>query len=620
MNAAARTRYGMVMQVTLTAPYLVHGVDPGRHGLDATLLRNHQGHLVLPGTLLAGRIAEAWFTLRADTANSSLGIEDPDEWFGAAGVVGEPQARRARIQVSDLVGPQAQSAPEHDITRLAQDVETGAGAGGQLMLVEQQHAAGAVVHFTGQWRVWATSAEMDRLCTQVAAALRMQTQLGAYRSIGYGRLGEVTVTALPVAAAPLEAAPSPTATRRRFALQASQPLCVGANSRRGNVFESDDVITGGTLKGCIATMLMQRAGVARLQELPATALAANFDAVRITHALPTPLGGVRPAPLPLSLALVPGQGEAGAVKDAWQFAHAPSAEQLPHALAFQPDWKTQVFNKERKVQGWGQVERHLRVRTDIDATGRAKESALFAYECVASPQACEKYPGTEWLFDVDLAGVDAVQREAVWQDLDALFQFGLAPLGKTDAHAVVERRALNESSVQASGVSELIPLLLVTPSLLFATDCIADKPQHDLLAIYRSAFDDLPCGGVNGGVAGALRLSHFFATQRLEGGDYLYRRFQRRSKERPEPYQPYVLTEAGSVFVFQVLSVDAAQKVLRHWCEHGLGIPSTMANHPRYGNTWLAQPYLPENGFGEVVVSSGMWERLEMPNSVGARP
>ncbi len=615
MSATARTRYGIELQVSLIAPYLVHGVDPGRHGLDATLLRNHRGDLVLPGTLLAGRIVEAWFTLRADPDNAGLNIENPDEWFGAGGVAGEPQARRARIQVSDLVGLKARTAPEHDISRLAQDEVTGAAESGQLMLIEQQHAAGATVQFTGQWQVWASSAEIDPLCSQLAAALRLQTQLGAYRSIGYGRLDAVAVTAKPMVAVPLEhMAATPVAVRRRYSLQASAPLCVGTSSRRGNVFESADVISGGTLKGCLATMLAQRAGVAALNDLPATGLAANFDALRITHALPTRLGGVRPSPVPVSLALVD-----DTFKNAWRIATPPDSQQLPNALAFQPDWKRKDSTQASKDQGWGQVERHLRVRTDIDADGRAKESALFAYECVAPPQASAEYPGTEWQFDVDLAGVDAGQREAVWQELDAFFQFGLSPLGKTDAHATVARRDLHETLVKMPGIGELLGLMLVTPSLLFATDCVADKPQHDLLAIYRAAFADLPCPGVAGGVAGALHLSHFFATQRLEGGSYLQRRFQRGSKERQAAYQPYVLTEAGSVFVFHVLNEQAAQKVLHHWCERGLGIPSAMANDPRYGNTWRAHPYLRENGFGEVTTSLGTWPLLNVANSPGAK-
>lgn len=71
------TLHRFTLTVTLQAPYLVHGNDPGRHGLHATLLRDHRRRPVLPGTLLAGRIAEVW------TAHGQeLGGADADLWFG----------------------------------------------------------------------------------------------------------------------------------------------------------------------------------------------------------------------------------------------------------------------------------------------------------------------------------------------------------------------------------------------------------------------------------------------------------------------------------------------------------------------------------------------------------
>ena len=46
--------------VTLKAPWLVHGSEPGRYGLDASMLRNHEGFPILPGSLISGRIRAAW--------------------------------------------------------------------------------------------------------------------------------------------------------------------------------------------------------------------------------------------------------------------------------------------------------------------------------------------------------------------------------------------------------------------------------------------------------------------------------------------------------------------------------------------------------------------------------
>ena len=80
MNTTDRSLYGIDLAVTLAAPYLVHGNDPGRFGLHATLLTDPQGRPVLPGSLLAGRIAEAWTAHGAE-----LGGADADRWFGRLG-------------------------------------------------------------------------------------------------------------------------------------------------------------------------------------------------------------------------------------------------------------------------------------------------------------------------------------------------------------------------------------------------------------------------------------------------------------------------------------------------------------------------------------------------------
>ncbi len=61
--------YDIQLKLTLKAPYLVHGNEPGRFGLDATLMRDHNGNLILPGTLIAGRLRDAWAALVIDPAS-----------------------------------------------------------------------------------------------------------------------------------------------------------------------------------------------------------------------------------------------------------------------------------------------------------------------------------------------------------------------------------------------------------------------------------------------------------------------------------------------------------------------------------------------------------------------
>jgi hypothetical protein len=615
------TLHRFTLTVTLQAPYLVHGNDPGRHGLHATLLRDHRRHPVLPGTLLAGRIAEVW------TAHGQeLGGANADLWFGRGGF---DTSTRARLRVADLVlkdiagAPFDPMAPTHDFdaSRVRIDQDTGSVERGALLMVEQVSLPGAPLRFEGDWHAWATPDEAERLRRQLLAALLVQTQLGAWRGVGFGRVLGVTV-ACAAAGASADGVGSRVRGNdevvRRYALTTADALCLSASTQRGNVFESVDHVSGGTLKGMLARMLCERHGVAALSDIRSgsgSALARLFDKVRITHALPAKHDGKRPLPLPQSLVRLDGLGQRdpGAPPDLRDAcAHRGLPAVLSGTLAFQTDWKEEDFKAATTTQGWGETGTHLRVRTDIDETGRAKQGQLFAYECRVAPLDDDGQPLTRWLFDIDLSGLPAAERAPVWRELDTLFALGLSPLGKTDARAAVApcavEAAWKSGPPAALKVGQRVPVLLVSDALLFATDRIEDTPSGgettpadiDLHQLYCESFESLQSALKLSPTAATahrapLAFSHHFATQRLAGGPYLHGRYG-----GTRPYRPLVLTEAGSVFVFEVVDPDAARQVLAHWQAHGLALPTEVAD--AHGGAWTDHPYLPENGFGEVAV------------------
>lgn len=582
----SRQLHAITLDISLEAPYLVHGNDPGRYGLDATLLTDHRGRPILPGTLVAGRIVEAWSSLGGRLHNP-----DTDQWFGLKGV------KRARLRVDDLMlksinGAAVTGKPQGDqLSRIRQSDETGAVEPGALLLIEQIAAPGAQLCFSGAWHSWATKEEIEILVPQLRAALLLQTQLGAYRGVGFGRLRKVAVSAKPIDAAPLNLPPGQ--DRYRLALGGDVALCVGARSRRGNVFESRDIISGGTILGAMAQMLAVRHGVTDLSAID-TPLAKHFGNLRCTHALPAKKGKGRPAPLPQSLIAYGDE-----IRDAWRHKTPPAS--LAHTPAFQTDWKGKDYERASAGQGWGETRKHLRIRTDIDQDGKAKEQSLFAYESVYVPGDDSCNLRTEWLFDLDLSGIaDKAERANAAKELSKLLSYGLFPLGKSDARLEV-RSGAGTGSVWQSGLpnvlqaGEKIPLLLVSDALLFPTEAIAVRPDADLLALYQAAFADL---AKQTGHEEALLLSHFFATQRLEGGGYLNHRYLR---PKGKPYQPWVLTEAGSLFVFEVKNAENAMRLLRHWQDKGLGLPKAVKDC--YGDTWESHPYRPQAGYGEVMIA-----------------
>jgi len=71
-------------------------------------------------------------------------------------------------------------------------------------------------------------------------------------------------------------------------------------------------------------------------------------------------------------------------------------------------------------------------------------------------------------------------------------------------------------------------------------------------------------------------------------------------------YYPYVLTEAGSVFVLELQS-PLADEALNRFVENGLSLPSQIiALFPEeedHYEHWKNCPYVPENGYGEIIVN-----------------
>ena len=584
------------LSITLEAPYLVHGNDAGRYGLHATLLRDHRRRPVLPGTLLAGRITEVWKAHGTD-----LGGADPYHWFGRPGPnEAIEEGRRSRLRVADLTLQAIDGEPfdlkkpthEFDATRVQLDQDTGSVQHGALLAVEQVSLPGAELTFSGKWHVRADNGEAETLRKQLLVALQLQTQLGAWRNIGFGRVIKVDVTRTAEGGV-TRWPPQPGAWangRRRFALTSDDALCLSASTQRGNVFVSVDHVSGGTIKGVLARMLAERHGVKSLDELPRLALARHFDRVRVTHALPANSDGGRPVPLPQSLVSL----DDGKIRDA--FRHAAPPDTPPGTVAFQTDWKGRDFKTASADQGWGETLPYLRVRTDINGEGQAKDGALFAYDCRVAEA------GTRWLFDIDLSAVCERDRGSVAQSLDDLLAEGLAPIGKTDARATVE--PCDAGTTWTSGapkdlkVNDLVPVLLVSDAVLFPTTAIEVEPpaEVDLVKWYGQSFDALQREIVGEGSPLPLAYGHHFATQRLAGGDYLHRRYS-----QGQAYRPLVLTEVGSVFVFKVVDVAEARRVLDHWQQRGLALPPEVRKV--HGADWKRHPYLPENGHGEVAVA-----------------
>ena len=314
----------------------------------------------------------------------------------------------------------------------------------------------------------------------------------------------------------------------------------------------------------------------------------QFDQIVFSHVFPSPeTRKARPVQPPLSLVKVRG-------RSGWHDLALVGQPVLLHGLApaFRMDWKdTEDVDK---AFGWESPRREMRVRTAVNGQRRkAADEQLFAYEMVVPD-------GFLWHGRVDFSQIeDEQERTAAASQLKSLMELGLSALGKTKTGAKVVLD--DEGAVppfigsSAEGRDSRWVVTLQTPALMSDPRELTgmDREQR-LRAGYEAYWHDL--------LGGVFELEHFYARQKLAGGFYLWKRFSPMT-----PYSPYLLTEAGSVFVLRSTRPELAVPRIRDWLRHGLPLPrwavERYAAEGRPGNHWQNCPYIPQNGYGEIAVN-----------------
>lgn len=622
------TRYRYPITLTIRGPVLSRAVATGRVGIDALALRDDHDDAALPGTLVRGLLREAWQTLGcADLIAALLG--------------GDPQAARkpdkdqpawrlprAALHLAERFSARQPGAEEQFRHRVRVEPDTGAVSGGGLFIIDSPFAPGETVRFQGhavldpalipasageRYDRDDSRAELGRLLQK---GLRYIAAVGALKGVGFGRVVGVTVgDPEPIAPTrvtiPAEArratqeGPAPLALGLR--LRPDRPLCFplpGPKGTLGNRYRSDECIPGTALKAALAHRWPTADEAGRLRER-------YFDRLRITRAVPVQIGpGARPLAIPYSLAVV----DRDEGFDLLDLARDPGLiHRYPRAPRLQPDWKARHHDHARDELGWGEMPpaRGLAVHNAIDPdTGTVRYvtdpdgpgGLLFSLETIAPDQ-------HRWLANLTLPAVAPRHRDALVALLQQCLREGLGPLGKTDAQVAVEAIS---TAAPLHGTSDnvlrdgLAIVTLQTPALLLPPGLALPNANGGdaLLAAYRAAFGTC--------TRGALQLKHFFARQQLGGGAYWWHRF----RKRETPYRPVLLTQAGSVFVFSVTpgQDDAAKQVLRKWRD--LGLPPHPAAPGGNGHKdWQTNPWLRENGYGEVAINAAIhWRTPPTPD------
>ncbi len=585
----------VVVTLTLIGPILTRGGQSPAPGIDAPMARDGCGRFLLPFSLIKGKVVDALRDLRPGDADVADWLGKPS---GDANRDYEPDRGRLRFGdfATEQMGTQKGATGDGVIERIAIDRGTGSVAKRMLAMLEAPFGYGEPVAFTGTVEFIADDAEAERIRVALDEALRWVPAYGALRTVGFGRTQSVTTTLVKVVES-AASAPALVGAALALRLTLDRPLCLVGKKHSRNHFESLESIPGTVLKGATARLLLELSGT-RSNAIDPTAprghfpkVWRHFEAIRFAEARPMESDATRrPVEPPLSLVVVPdGLNDFEDVALLVEAKLFPTKSGPPAAPAFMPDWKDTEFASVRQAFGWPLLPRERRTRTAIDAdTGRAADQELFSYGLVL-PKRGEK--SFVWETVIGLERLPLGERVAVAGELANLFAYGLPNVGKTRAVAAVEWLP-KRTDPQVGGVTPVAGRYTVT----LQTDCLMTDPTilGDDPEKLHAAYDDFWAEASGG----ALKLSHFFARQSLHGG-YLSKRFGAK-----RAYEPYLVTDRGSVFVLETLDIDNVAACLDAWRDGALPVPKWV--EVRYGRPgeplWKTCPFLPHVGFGEVAV------------------
>lgn len=614
-------------------------------GIDAAMARDGNGDPYLPYSLVKGKLRQSWHDF-GDAMGQAYGSRapNPDELLGPKPRSNDPEGidsngphwQLGRLRFTDFVQKDHQIRRDSLITRIHIDEKSLAAAQGQLQVIESCFAAGEQVPFEGTIRFVAHDLdEVEPLTKLIVAGLKYSPNYGAEKSIGFGRTLDAHIEQLQLwsmqsaeqnlrtlaqrlypqhqvsGKESINSTSRPSAiTKYPFALNVHAPFVLGWRQSSGNIFESEESISGAVLKGILAEVMRQltpgqrTADVGKLSSSTFPALQKHFSKLRLSHAFPTdktkqPLQ--RAVQVPQSL--VNGNVDVSHFKSVNEYLQCHDS-----AVRFQTDWKSDDWGTAGQLFPYPDLERELRVRTQIDPDKRrAKDENLFAYEMIRPDGLC-------WTGWIDVTDIPEEDRCKLLDEIDSLSQSGMLGLGKTKAAcdwSILQDLESAHPSTPLTGSETRYVLTLQTSALLCDPRPLspeklaqAQSPQQALFDEYQKCFHQLSDG--------CLKLSHFFATQSLAGG-FLHWRYR-----HGQVYNPWLLTDAGSVFVLEPSENESgrfgtAHEVIQLWNERGIPVPANLLQvyceldvgmaHTEQSEVWDACPFIPHNGYGEVTVN-----------------
>jgi hypothetical protein len=607
--------FQVTVQVDVIAPFVIAGNDRAVWGLDVSQIRNSAGQAIIPDTHIKGVLRHALVKKHenSDMADALFGrhIPDRDEKTPARPSDLEitfQTEKSGAMQFEDLVATPLDASLQLDvprITRVSIDDETGTARKGHLLISESGAAPGKTVIFKGAALLWA--ADKDEAATRIQSlneAAELVSAIGRFKTVGWGETAKISLDlcaeVLPYAADKAEKLLKDLKNGPlTLSFTPDRPFVVNARYSDSNTLEGDSIIPGGVIKGALAAHLKSR-GVPISQDSFKKTLAR----LRIEHALPmqgdTELVGRDPQ----DLVRWGPKDQRG--KSAWFKAAEPNYNDAAGLPNFPIDEKSDETVVDL-------CEREVRTRVAIDETKQAaKKSALFTQSMVRPTKGGR--PVT-WQSQLSLPAQRAdIDDAALLQILQALAE-GPTSLGKTHArmtHVSLVKSTAPSALEPAERDADRIRIVLRTPALMVRERHLGPAPMApsgDCGAGYANALALYWKMATNGAwqiardtYLGVPDMPAFFVRLQFRGG------FEARAHRffGKDILEPFVLTEAGSVFYLERTGTGDAVAALEQLMSNGL--PAA-----RWGDTeptavgpddWAECPFVPQNGYGDIQIEA----------------
>jgi hypothetical protein len=509
-----------------------------------------------------------------------------------------------------------------NMIRVSIDGTSGTAKDNFLRTIENLFPSGSEVNCCGSIGFFAQDRDKaDQIASILKLGFQWITSIGSLKGTGLGRLTGNTLEIQEQTASNVNCTTHDNDfLKYHILIEQLEDLLVGGIRRTNNFIESEKIITGAVLKGALASNINRFCGAispfdaideqnqAVREHFPY--LAKYFKKIKFSHAFPKKSCSLnRPVFIPLSAVMVDQQ-----FQDVALF-KKPVLDSNYQAPAFQIDWKKRANGNNESIDdlfGWPELVFRNKTRTAIHPQSRtAFSEKLFTFQYISpyvqSDGVKVSNQKIQWVCNILMPNdIDSSERGQLVQELLHAMAQTWKYLGKKRTQISIEVKPGHMSPNMDSEPTIIQGLSVITlQSDAYLINCLPlAKDPAKLRNLYKHYWESVSDG--------SLKLSHYYAKQKMEGG-YRYLRYRRNTS-----YYPYFLTCAGSVFTLETVDESKAKKHLDNWIQQGLPLPEFV--HDEFGvegePLWKTFPYVPENGYGEIIVNLKWHWQHQIMNAV----